>query len=67
MLQPSKDEAYEVVTVYVGKNSRTYLAKEFMELGKEAIPIFENIHPSEKGPVAAFKPINADGYRFYND
>lgn len=66
-MQLLSDGSYELITVYVGKNSATYLVSEYMKHGDEATPIRVDIHPSEKGPVQKLKLEDSDGLRLHND
>lgn len=44
------DKGIEVVTVYRGKDSATYLLSEFQELGDKATPIAVRQYPGDRKP-----------------
>jgi murein L,D-transpeptidase YcbB/YkuD len=59
-----KDE-YELVTIYRGKDSSTYLADEFAELGENATPISIRQNPSENAPFHKIKLQDTDAIYFH--
>lgn len=50
----------EIVTVYRGKDSATYLLSEFQELGHEATPIVVRQYPGENKPYHKIKLEDTD-------
>ena len=56
----SDNETYDFVTIYKGKNSITYLAKEFEELGEQATPYSIRQNPSDKAPFVKFTLAEAE-------
>ncbi len=59
------DDNYEIVTVYRGKDSATYLASEFMELGDKATPIAVHQNPMSAEPWHEMKLEDVDSIEFY--
>lgn len=58
----------ELVTVYRGNDSATYLLKEFVEFGDNATPLRIRQNPTENSPYKKMKLIDADGIRkFYEE
>jgi len=61
------NESVEFVTIYRGKDSVTYLAKEFEELGENATPYSVRQNPSDKAFFAKIHLRDADAIRTHTE
>jgi hypothetical protein len=59
-------EKYELITVYRGKDSATYLSKDFVELGDSAKPIWVRQYPGDKKPFVKINLKDSDGFYQHN-
>ena len=59
--------AVEMVTIYRGKDSVTYLASEFEELGEKATPYRINQNPSDSAPFVKIKLEDADAMMMHQE
>lgn len=58
---------YEVLTVYKGRNSITYLLSDWEKHGEDAEPLYVRQHPLENAPFVKFNLADADTVGFYKN
>lgn len=61
-----KINEYELVTVYRGKNSATYLLEDFKKHGDDAKPLWVKQYPGDRQPFNKIKLEEADGMYMHN-
>ena len=61
------ESEYELITVYRGKDSATYLAKDFLEFGDNAEPLWMRQNPSDNAPFVKIELKDSDGFYQHNE
>lgn len=62
-----KLEEYEVITLFRGRDSATYLLSEFEKYGENAEPLFVRQNPSENAPFKKIYLKDTDGFMKHKD
>lgn len=60
------ETSYELVTVYRGRDSATYLASDFYKFGDEAKPLFIRQYPGDNKPYHKIELKDTDAIQLYN-
>jgi len=61
-----KNDCFELITIWRGRDSATYLSKDFIELGEKAVPIWVRQYPGVNAPFRKIRIQDTECFYLYN-